>query len=104
MNSVRWTDNVCTVGGTCIHGCFNATDLRLLFELCPTGTFTPTFFEPRLPVYGYGREGIDIIKGIGTRHGSLGDEERGYYFTFMESEGQALLTYLREHYPLRRGA
>jgi hypothetical protein len=111
MKRVRWTDNVCTVGGTCIHGYFTAEDLRWLFKLCPVGSFTPTFFHEKLPVAGLGLEDIDTIEIIGEAEAKLPGicryplhtYEHGYYFTFQESDGGELLEELKRNYPMVRG-
>ncbi len=98
MKNVKWTDNVCTVGGTCIHGYFNLDDLKQLFGLCPNGDFTPTFYHEKLGAYGFSESDIDKmreIKGL--------DQEFGYYFTFMEKDGGKLITFLKEKFPMVRG-
>jgi hypothetical protein len=41
---VTWSDNLCTVGSTCIHGWFAPDEMRRLLAECPDGTFTPTFY------------------------------------------------------------
>jgi hypothetical protein len=69
MKNVRWSDNVCTVGGTCIHGAFTAEDLKQLFELCDdeSATFTPTFYHARLGPCGYNRNGVELLEQIGNK-------------------------------------
>jgi hypothetical protein len=110
MKNVRWTNNVCTVGGTCIHGYFTLDDLRQLFKLCPDASFTPTFYHEKLGAYGYSEQHLDKVKEIGEAEAKrrrcmypLHTHEWGYYFTFMEKDGQALIKWLKERYPMRRG-
>lgn len=94
---------MCTVGGTSVHGYFTAADLMILFELCPSGSFTPTFYHEHLPAVGYGREGIERVKVIESEYRHSSVDGFGFYFTFMEADGEALLTYLRNKYPMIRG-
>lgn len=104
MKNVKWTDNICTVGGTCIHGYFNGDDLNILLKLCPTGTFTPTFSNEHLDDGGY--RNTKLLKEIIiSRHESISlyDKEWGYYFIFMENEGNQLLGFLKKSYPMIRG-
>lgn len=109
MKNVRWSDNVCTVGGTCIHGYFTVEDLRKLFELCPQGSFTPTFYHEKLGAYGFGPDVLDKMVEIGKEeikkclYYPLHTHEWGYYFTFMEKDGEKLLSWLREKFPMVRG-
>ncbi len=107
MRNVKWPDNVLSEGTTSIYGIFTGHDLTILLDLCPEGNFTPTFYEPRLPAMGHGRNDLERLKGIDARdypHSmTLFDAERGYYFTFKESDGIALLTYLKERFPMIRG-
>lgn len=108
MKSVKWTDNVCTVGGTCIHGYFNHADLLQLLELCPEGDITNTFCCHELGMSG-GKEFADRVKEIGEAEAKkngyhpMHTHERGYYFTFMEKEGHKLMAWLKERYPMIRG-
>jgi hypothetical protein len=110
MKNVRWSDNVCTVGGTCIHGYFTLEDLSQLFELCddPDATFTPTFYHERLGPCGFIQNDLESIRTLGEDEESrkvyspLHKGERGYYFTFMERYGERLLTWLKERYPMVR--
>jgi len=106
MKNVKWTDNVCTVGGTCIHGYFNGADLTKLWQLCPSGHATPTFCHERLGPRGFGIELLDVLKSIkyfSSDNDVLYNKEYGYYFTFMEKDGDALLSYLSGIFTMKKG-
>lgn len=104
MKNVRWSDNSCTVGGTCIHGFFNGPDLEKLLELCPEGNFTPTFYSEKFYRSGCGLSDIQHMKNVIYWNGkTLYDTENGYYFTFMENDGADLLEYLKTKFPMVRG-
>lgn len=95
MERVRWPDNICTVGWTCIHGWFTRADVDILFGLCPTGSLTPTFYEPGLGTIRRGElSRLDVVSYKWPH---------GFYFNFCEAEGEALLNYLRARFPLQRG-
>lgn len=96
MNHVRWSDNNCTVGGTCIHGRFTPNDMAWLLSMVPEGYFTNTFHEPE---FGWRRITPEKAREV------CGEEERGYYFSFMEDEkSQALLVALRlKGFDMKRG-
>jgi len=104
MKNVRWTDNACTVGGTCIHGFFNGDDLKKLFELCPSGHFTPTFYAEKFYRSGCTLKDVDDMKKVpwGYPKSTLYDSEADYYFTFMECDGQKLLEFFKESFPMVR--
>lgn len=104
MKYVRWTDNVCTVGGTCIHGNFSGDDLKKLFELCPSGDFTPTFYNEKFYRSGCTLKDVDDLKKVPCYpYTTLYNSECGYYFSFMERDGRALLEFLKELFPMVRG-
>jgi|SRR5688572_16337342 len=105
MKYLTWPDNVCTVGATCIHGAFSPKDLTLLFNLCPSGTFTPTFFNSSLPVQSYGKaDKAKLVKVCRTpRYTGDNDTYRMFYFTFNEEKGARLLAYLTKEFSLQRG-
>jgi hypothetical protein len=105
MKNVRWPDNNCTVGGTCIHGFFTKADLEKLFELCPNGSFTPTFYHERLGPRGFSKKDLPLLD-TPYWHGDttlLSAKEFGYYFTFMEHDGLGLIAYLKSFCCLRKG-
>jgi hypothetical protein len=106
MKRVRWPDNILSEGYTCIHGYFTIKDIEQIFVLCPSGHFTPTFYEPKLVSSGHGKEIVQNLRDMDTtRHkrSSFKITEFGFYFTFPESEGQKLLDHLKEHFPMVRG-
>lgn len=104
MQRVRWTDNICTVGSTCIHGYFDGDDLTFLLSLCPNGSFTPTYYHERFPASGKSDPScLKQLKFSNFSERSLYDTELGYYFDFTESEGHKLLNWLKERYPMVRG-
>jgi hypothetical protein len=87
MKYLNWSDNVCTIGWTSIHGVMNADDMEWMGKMHPAGHFTPTFFSRWSWNHTVTPERI-------REH--CGDESRGFYFTFPEDErGQALLTALK---------
>jgi hypothetical protein len=98
MKNVIWTNNVCTVGGTCIHGYFDGIDLTFLLSLCPEGYFTPTFYCETLNSGGF-KNPQELKKHKWHNNKTLFDVELGYYFTFMDNEGEKLIKYLKKKFP-----
>lgn len=86
MKNLDWSNNICTVGWTCIHGWFTLDELKQLIELHPEGSFSPTFPG----INSYSRDDMFIaIKNKG-----FADEEMGYYFNFPWKDSEALVTFL----------
>jgi len=91
MKNLTWSDNLCTVGKTCIHGFFNYEDMLWLLQMCPSGTFTPTFYElPEQWSYSWKTQ-----NGILYNMETIKEEQKGFYFNFNEKENQTLLVALR---------
>lgn len=47
MRRLIHSDNIGTVGWSCIQGHFNAEDMYFLEQMCPEGDFTPCFPAPK---------------------------------------------------------
>lgn len=47
MKKLIHSDNIGTVGWSCVQGSFNEDDFNLLETMCPEGDFTPCFNAPR---------------------------------------------------------
>lgn len=47
MRRLVWSDNIGTVGWTCVWGVFSADDMDFLLSICPNGSFSPTNFSTR---------------------------------------------------------
>lgn len=85
IQELQWSDNVCTVGWTCIHAYMVAADMRWLLERCPDGTFTPTF-------YRLAEEGGPVLT---PEEAEKLEGPRGFYFNFpLDMRGEALLAEL----------
>jgi hypothetical protein len=89
MKNLDWTNNICTVGWTCIHGYFTLAELKDLYGLHPEGNFSPTF--PGLNSYSP----EEMFKSIEKQQ--IGDDERGYYFNLPWQGSEALVTFLLMH-------
>lgn len=46
MKRVTHSDNLCTVGKTCLTALMSPEDMYALKEVCPDGDFTPCFCRP----------------------------------------------------------
>jgi len=93
MERVTWSDNICSVGWTCIHGYFTPSDLEWLLKQVPKGHLTPTYYS-QLPI----RWTPETVRE------RWGNDPRSYYFSFPEAEGTTLLVALRiRGFPLQRG-
>jgi hypothetical protein len=90
MQQLRWTNNICTVDWTCLHGSFTVEELDQMFLLCPSGSCTPTFYHEKL---GGGFSSTKRIKEVGLTG------EQSYYFSFPLSQIKPLFVWLALTYP-----
>ena len=98
MKSLRWSDNICTVGWTCIHAWMNYEDMEWLHSMHPEGTFTPTFFPPSVFNRHTKRNTASWLEAMKDFKGSrlYAQTILGFYFNFPEDErGKALLVALK---------
>lgn len=85
MKDLKWSDNVCTVGWTCVHAGFTPAQMNDLKTLCPKGDFTVTFLSD-FPI----RSAKDAEKHLKTHPYSNGVIYT--YFTFpLDKNGVSLL-------------
>jgi len=89
MRNLDWSDNILTVGWTCIHGSFTLKELKQLYDLHPEGSFSPTF--PGINNYSVD----DMFAAIKKK--GYADTEMGYYFNFPWQGSEALITFLLMH-------
>ena len=89
LKNLDWSNNICTVGWTCIHGYFTLEELKQLSDLHPEGNFSPTF--PGIDSYYRDDMFIDI------KNKGLADKEMGYYFNFPWQGAEALVSFLLMH-------
>ncbi len=95
MRRIRWSDNICTVGWTCIHAFMNAEDMHHLLAFCPEGTFSITSLSP----WGVWKPATPQRH---TEH--FGEKTMSYYFRFPEDDrGTQLIRYLQGHGMGQRG-
>ena len=87
MKQVTHSDNLCTVGMTCITALMDANDMRALLKLCPDGNFTPCFCS---------RPRIDTPEKLEYCHRWRKERDCGaFYFNFNEdAQGKNLLKLL----------
>lgn len=93
---VKWSDNLCTVGWTCIHGWFSPDELRRLASECPDGDFTPTFYVPH-DAGGPVTTPEALDRYLSRRKVSPGIRQRSapFYFNFpRDAAGEKLLASL----------
>ncbi len=101
MQRVRWSDNILSEGSTCIHGYFTREDIDLLFSFVPDGSLIHTFCDSRLSVVG---RGINDLKDLDVLNwNDKYGKTKGFYFSFEEKKGEALLSFLKEKFPMVRG-
>lgn len=50
MDSIKWSDNTCTVGWTCITVNMSHHEFPWLSAYCPKGTFSACFYAPHYDV------------------------------------------------------
>lgn len=92
---VTWSDNICQVGWTCIHGWFSPDEMRRLASDCPAGDFTPTFYVPHDaggPVY----TPEALHRYLSTRRvAAMRQRSAPFYFNFpRDASGEKLLASL----------
>jgi hypothetical protein len=89
MNNVLWTNNICTVDWTCIHGTFTADELDEMFSLCPEGSIAPTFYHASL---GGGYSNTQRMRELNIKDGA-------FYFSFPLTRLKPFLTWLALAHP-----
>ena len=91
MYSLRWTNNLCTVGWTCLHGSFTPDELDTMLKYCPSGSFTPTFSHERLAACGHSNTAR--VREVGIK------ESQGYYFNFPLTQAKPLFVWIAVTHP-----
>lgn len=85
MKRITHSDNLCTVGWTCINALMTADDMRALLRRCPDGSFTQCFYAGNKTINTPDKAKVYLEKRGWQGHGN-------FYFNFKEDDrGQALL-------------
>ncbi len=89
MLKIDHSDNICTVGWTCIWASMTPEDMQYLLDDCPRGRFIPTFYDPDRQGYRWTPELLrESLKEIQSKW----IKSRGFYFDFpIDDQGVELL-------------
>lgn len=96
MKHLKHSNNLCTVGWTCIYAMLTPDEMRELLVICPQGTFSPTWYQWGKDILTPDQFEAWIEKENAKRkkrgHYSSLMESMGFYFNFPRDEaGETLL-------------
>lgn len=76
-----WSDNICTVGYTCIHGAFTPDRMREILSECPSGRFIQTgLYEYK--TISTPEEAEEYVKWYNARNSYYKIQQVRFYFDF----------------------
>lgn len=76
-----WSDNICTVGYTCIHGTFTPDRMREILSECPSGRFIQTSLYEYKTI-STPEEAEEYVKWYNSRNSYYKIQQVRFYFDF----------------------